>query len=129
MRSYFFLNKLNVNIQDYFSIAHEGTMETQLTSLHFRFIHNIYPTNILLNKMGLVTTNNCLWWSEVDYTEHAFYQCAKLKEFCKNIRQQILIKYNKRVEIDEKVTLFGASKTERENAEIRKKVNHIRLIA
>ena len=85
--------------------------------------------NILLNKMGLVTTNNCLWWSEVDYTEHAFYQCAKLKEFCKNIRQQILIKYNKRVEIDEKVTLFGASKTERENAEIRKKVNHIRLIA
>ena len=33
------------------------------------------------------------------------------------------------MEIDEKVALFGASKTEIENAEIRKKVNHIILIA
>ena len=57
-----------------------------------------------------------------------FYQCAKLKEFWKNIKQQILIKYNRRVEIDEKVALFGASKTEVENAEITKKVNHIILI-
>ena len=79
--------------------------------------------------MGLVTTKNCLWCSEVDYIEHAFYQCAKLKEFWKNIKQQILIKYNRRVEIDEKVALFGASKTEIENAEIRKKVNHTILIA
>ena len=75
-----FGNKLNVNIQDYFSIAHECTKETRLTLLHFKFIHNIYPTNILLNKMGLVTANNCLWCSGVDYIEHAFFQCAKLKK-------------------------------------------------
>ena len=58
-----------------------------------------------------------------------FYQCAKLKEFWKNIKQQILIKHNRRVAIDEKVALFGASITEIEDAEIRKKVNHIILIA
>ena len=54
---------------------------------------------------------------------------CKLKEFWKNIKQQILIKYNRRVEIDEKVVFFGASKTEIEDAEIRKNVNHTILIA
>ena len=44
-------------------------------------------------------------------------------------KQQILIKYNSRVEIDEKVARFGASKTEIEDAEITKKVNHIILTA
>ena len=33
------------------------------------------------------------------------------------------------MEINEKIALFGASKTEIEDAEIRKKVNHIMLIA
>ena len=75
----FWKHKLNVNTQDYFSIAHECTKETQLRLLHFKFIDNIYPTNILLNKKGLVISNNCLWCSEVDYIEHAFYQCAKHK--------------------------------------------------
>ena len=55
----FWKHKLNVNLQDPFIIAHECTKETQLKLHHFKFIHNIYPTNILLNKMGLLTTNNC----------------------------------------------------------------------
>ena len=62
----FWKHKLNVNIQDIFSIAHECTKETRLRLLQFKFIHNIYPTNILLNKMGLVTTNNYVWCSELD---------------------------------------------------------------
>ena len=48
---------------------------------------------------------------------------CKLKEFWENIKQQILIKNNRHVAIDEKVALFGASKTEIEDAEIREKVN------
>ena len=42
------------------NLSHECAKETRLRLLYFRFIHHIYPTNILLNKMGLVTTNNCL---------------------------------------------------------------------
>ena len=56
----FWKHNLNVNIQDHFSISHECAKETRLRLLHFKFIHHIYPTNILLNKMGLVMTNNCL---------------------------------------------------------------------
>ena len=113
--------KTNVNI-DYFSIRHESTKES-------KFIHNIYPTNILLNKMGLATTTKCIWCTEIDYNEHAFYQCTKPENFWRNVKQYILINYDWRLEINEKIALFGVSKAEIEDAEIRKKVNHIILIA
>ena len=44
-------------------------------------------------------------------------------------KQQILFKCNRRMETDENVALFGASKTETETAEITNKVNDIMLIA
>ena len=125
----FWKQKMNVKIEDYFSIAHESTKESRLRLLHFKFIHNIYPTNILLNKMGLATTKQCLWCTEIDYIEHAFYQCTKLENFWRNVKQYILINYDWRLEINEKIALFGVSKAEIEDAEIRKKVNHIILIA
>ena len=51
--------KMNVNIEDDFGIAHENTKESRLRLLHFKFIYNIYPTNILLNNktMPLVYRN------------------------------------------------------------------------
>ena len=71
------IQKMNVNIEDCFSIAHESTKESRLRLLHFKFIHNIHPTNILLNKMGLAATTKCLWCTEIEYIELAFYQCTK----------------------------------------------------
>ena len=79
--------------------------------------------------MGLATTKQCLWCTEIDYIEHAFYQCTKLENFWRNVKQYILINYDWRLEINEKIALFGVSKAEIEDAEIRKKVNHIILIA
>ena len=125
----FWKQKMNVKIEDYFSIAHESTKESRLRLLHFQFIHNIYPTNILFNKMGLATTKQCLGCTEIDYMEHAFYQCTKLENFWTNVKQYILINYDWRLEINEKIALFSGSKAEIEDAEIRKKVNHIILIA
>ena len=59
-------------IEDYFSTAHKkSAKESQLRLLHFKFIQNIYPTNILLNKMGLATTNKCPWSTEIDYIKYA----------------------------------------------------------
>ena len=37
-------------IENYFNTAHEATKESRLRLLHFKFIHDIYPTNILLEK-------------------------------------------------------------------------------
>ena len=61
----------------------------------------------------------------MDYIEHAFYQCTKLENF----KQYILINYDWRLEINEKVAIFGVLKAETEDANIRKKVNHNILIA
>ena len=118
--------KMNENIEEYFNIAHESTKETRLILLHFKFIHSIYPTNILLNKMGLATTKQS---TERNDIEHAFYQCTKLENHWRNAKQYILINYDWRLEINENVFLFGVSNTEIEDAEIRKKVYHIILIA
>ena len=35
----FWKQKMNVKIEDYFSIAHESTKESRLRLLHFKFIH------------------------------------------------------------------------------------------
>ena len=36
------------------------------------FVH-IYPTNILVFKMGIMFSSECLWCSETDHMEHAFF--------------------------------------------------------
>ena len=45
----FWKHKFDVDIENYFSIA---TKESRLRLLQSKFIHNIYPTNILLEKNG-----------------------------------------------------------------------------
>ena len=75
--------------------------------------------------MGLATTTKCLWCPEIDHIEHAFYQCTKLENFWRNVKQYILLYYDWRLEINEKVAHFGVPKAEIEDAEIRKKVNHM----
>ena len=76
--------------------------------------------------MGLATTKQS---TERNDIEHAFYQCTKLENNWRNAKQYILINYDWRLEINENVFLFGVSNTEIEDAEIRKKVYHIMLIA
>ena len=53
------------------------------------------------------TTNKCLWCTEIDYIEHAFYQCTKLENFWRKVKQYILISYDWRFKINERVAIFG----------------------
>ena len=50
--AHFWKRKLDLHIEDYFNTAHECTKESRLSLLYFKFIHNVYPTNILLNNDG-----------------------------------------------------------------------------
>ena len=101
---------------DYFSIAHENTHAPKKSVLHSKCIDNIYPTKILSNKMGLSSDKKkkqkkkkkqCLWCTEIDYIEHAFYQCTKLENFWRKVKQYILISYDWRFKINERVAIFG----------------------
>ena len=55
---------------DVFETVFQVTKETRLRVLQFKIIHTIYPTNILLQKMGLREEQTCTYCGEVDYLEH-----------------------------------------------------------
>ena len=125
----FWRNKLGIEIQNYFNVAHECTKESRLRLLHFKFSHNIYPTNIMLEKMGVTNTNKCHACGQTDYIEHAFYQCKELNKFWKDVKQHILIKTETQIDITETIALFGIPKTREINTDTRHEINHILLIA
>ena len=52
--------------------------EARLVSLNWKILSNIYPTNILLHKMGKASSSNCTTCNKKDYLEHFFYQCKKI---------------------------------------------------
>ena len=47
----FWKRKYDIDISNHFNIAKQTTQETRLKVLHFKILHNIYPTKILLHKI------------------------------------------------------------------------------
>ena len=79
----FWKRKLNVELNDkVWSLVHQATKETRLRVLHWKILHNIYPTNILLKKMGLAPSENCSVCDsgDKDYIELFFFHCSKVTE-------------------------------------------------
>ena len=69
------------------------TSEARLISLNWKIIHNIYPTKVLLCKMGKEDTNLCNSCNAVDHPEHFFFHCTKttpIWEFAKRVITQRL---------------------------------------
>eukprot|EP00745_Piridium_sociabile_P027238 TRINITY_DN4391_c0_g1_i5.p1 TRINITY_DN4391_c0_g1~~TRINITY_DN4391_c0_g1_i5.p1 ORF type:complete len:187 (-),score=10.40 TRINITY_DN4391_c0_g1_i5:433-993(-) len=56
----FWKRKLNIEMTDkHWNLVFNCTRETRLRVLQWKILHNIYPTNILLNKMGLSNSSQC----------------------------------------------------------------------
>lgn len=72
---------LDINIEPYFTVAKGATSETKLKNLHFRIIHNIYPSNLLLHRMKIKSSPLCDLCAEIDHIVHMFYSCPHLKPF------------------------------------------------
>ena len=54
----FWLNKYNISVDNnIWKLSWKTTQEVRLRELQWKILHNIYPTNILLEKMGLSTNN------------------------------------------------------------------------
>ena len=58
--------------------------------------------------------------------QNRFYQCTKLENFWRNVKQYILISYDWRLDINEKVALFGVSKAEIQEWQMQKPCINIR---
>lgn len=77
--------------------GHEKKKRNRDWLLQFRFIQNIYTTNILLHKMGL-SSDKCLWTSNRLHWTWGFpvHKAQELSEKCSTL---ILMKYDKCLEI------------------------------
>ena len=55
----FWDSKFSVDLdKNHWSIAFRATKEKRLRVLHFKILHNLYPTNILLCKMKVKENNH-----------------------------------------------------------------------
>ena len=52
--------------------------ETKLIQLQWKILHNIYPTNILLHKIGIKLSERCDFCEEIDVVEHTFFRCERV---------------------------------------------------
>ena len=69
----FWMHKYGFHIgKQHWKIAHESTKEQRLRLLHWKILHDIYPIDILLNKMKIKESNKCNCCEEINYLEHFF---------------------------------------------------------
>ena len=83
--------EIDIN-KDTFIRACLATKETRLRVLQWKIIHNIYPTNIVLYKMGVSNSSNCSC-GERDYIEHFFCTCAKTMPLWEAVKLKISTKF------------------------------------
>ena len=127
----FWENKLNFKMQEKtWLIANECTKESRLRLLHWKISHNIYPTNILLSKMGITNTNKCSFCpNEVDFVEHFFYNCKKIRSIWKYVEQKILFTYQKQLKLSCQEVLLGFNRENETDKRIISFINLLILIA
>ena len=101
--------KLEVDITEYYDVAVNSTKESRLRLLHFKILHNIYPTNILLSKMKIKPSELCETCQVSDYIEHFFYECSLIQNFWKQVINFIRTKINFEISLNKNNILMGLS--------------------
>ena len=134
----FWNRQLNVCIdRQHWELAFNSTQETRLRVLHWKILHNIYPTSILQYKMGIANTNKCNVCAvdETDYIEHFFFACTKIKPVWRMVEQEISKRTVTHLEISETIALLGfldnghTTREQTNKQTNKKKINHLILIA
>ena len=129
--SRFWMNKLQLKLdKSVWETPRLCTRETRLRVLQWKILHNIYPTNIMLNKMRVKENNKCSYCTdEVDFIEHFYFYCPVVFSFWGYISQHILAEYNVRCALSAPKALFGIQRDELIDKLTLKKINHIILLA
>ena len=105
----FWDRKFGIAIDNFtWSRAVDTTNETRLRVLHWKILHNIYPTNILLNKMQVTENNKCSYCPGiVDFIEHFFFECPLIEKFWKYVERKINVETNCNLKLSSSSILFG----------------------
>ena len=121
---------MHISITDWhWKVAVKCTKETRLQVLHWKILHNIYPTNILLNRLGIVESKYCKYCkNEIDYIEHFFWYCDSINIIWKRVEEYVGLKCNTTIKLKLTDALLGYSGLEN-NSEVQLVINHVILIA
>ena len=105
----FWLNKFNVHLnEEIWKIAYEVTKESRLRELQWKILHNIYPTNIILQKLGVTVTNKCSYCdNEIDFIEHFFFECKKIRKLWEHVENITQAKFGSLIRLDKIYVLLG----------------------
>ena len=127
----FWKNKFDIKISEkHWMLARNTTKESRLIELQWKILHNVHPTNILLEKMGLVQSNVCsLCSTETDFVEHFFFECIKIKPLWEHVTQLVKTKYNKTLSLQTQHVLLGITKHDSFTKHQLRYINHVILIA
>lgn len=124
----FWKRKLKQDITEkHWQLAAHSTRETRLRVLQWKILHNIYPTKILLFRIGKADTNICdaCNTGETDYIEHFFYTCRTINQIWRLVTNEVLIRLGVRINITLEIALLGyIDATEHSYA-----INHLLSIA
>lgn len=95
----FWRDMFGINVdQSHWNLAKNVTQESRLRELHWKILHTIYPTNVLLYKIGIRDSVRCPFCpTEIDYVEHFFVNCKKIKVLWRYVEQIIYEKYKIRI--------------------------------
>ena len=124
----FWKNRYNgIDVMLYFKVLFNATKETRLRTLQWKILHNIYPTNILLYKMGKSDSSNCNHCNVRDFIEHFFCNCIIVRNIWIQAEAKIvsIIGYN--FILTEIHKLFGVTSTD-VPASLVNSINYIILI-
>ena len=86
--------------------------EIKLQELQWKILHNIFPTNILLKRMGITQSEKCDYCGENDLIEHYFYLCERNRNLWTKVNQKIRNKIGNEIQLNVKVVLFGIEQDE-----------------
>ena len=99
---------LGVNIdKERWLIPFKTTKEVRLQVLQWKVLHNIYPTAILLSKMGVRPTDQCNECGTRETLTHFFYECKTSRAIWRELENIIASQRGKRVKIDNVSALLG----------------------
>ena len=104
----FWVRKFNITLNESrWENLFRFVKETKLQEIQWKILHNIFPTNVILNRMGIKNSEKCDHCEEKDHLEHYFYNCLKIKHLWTTVNQMITNKINRIIKLNEQIILLG----------------------
>ena len=128
----FWKRKYDINVcVEHWRNIYESTKEPKLQTLQWKIINNIYPTNVLLNRIGLSRSEKCNFCKETDSIEHFFINCQQFGSFWRSVKNIIHSNLESQFVLTNKDILLGATKGNHKKITSKdlKVVNEILIIA